>query len=99
MLVAEPYRLWSLNTVCIPEGIDDPKVRKTLLDEYNLEIGGGLGVLKGKIWRVGLMGYSSSEANVLYFLTALEQTLREQGFEVPKGTGTTAARAFYSKNR
>jgi aspartate aminotransferase-like enzyme len=53
--------------------------------------------LKGKIWRVGLMGYSSSEANVLYFLTALEQTLREQGFEVPQGNGPTAAREFYKK--
>ena len=99
MLVAEPYRLWSLNTVRIPEGIDDAKVRKTLLEEFNLEIGGGLGVLKGKIWRVGLMGYSSTESNVLYFLTVLEQTLREQGFEVPKGTGATAAREFYFKNK
>jgi alanine-glyoxylate transaminase/serine-glyoxylate transaminase/serine-pyruvate transaminase len=99
MLVDEPYRLWSLNTVRIPEGVDDAKVRKTLLEEFNLEIGGGLGVLKGKIWRVGLMGYSSTEANVLYFLTVLEQTLREQGFEVPKGTGATAAREFYVKNK
>ena len=97
MLVDEPYRLWSLNTVKIPEGIDDAKVRKTLLEQYNLEIGGGLGVLKGKIWRVGIMGYSSSEANVLFFLTVLEQTLRDQGFEVPKGAGATAAREFYRK--
>jgi len=97
MLVPEPYRLWSLNAVSIPQGIDDPKLRKKLLDEYNLEIGGGLGVLKGKIWRVGLMGYSSSEANVLYFLIALEQALREQGFEVPRGAGATAAKEFFSK--
>ena len=98
MLVANPHRLWSLNTVSIPEGIDDAKVRKTLLEEYNLEIGGGLGVLKGKIWRVGLMGYSSSQTNVLYFLTVLEETLREQGFEVPKGAGACAAREFYAKS-
>ena len=98
MLVDEPHRLWSLNTVRIPDGIDDAKVRKVLLEEYNLEIGGGLGVLKGKIWRVGLMGYSSSEANVLYFLMALEQTLREQGFEVPQGRGPTAAREVYKKS-
>ena len=97
MLVPEPYRLWSLNAVSIPQGTDDPKLRKKLLDEYNLEIGGGLGVLKGKIWRVGLMGYSSSEANVLYFLIALEQALREQGFEVPRGAGATAAKEFFSK--
>ncbi|MCX5911436.1 MAG: alanine--glyoxylate aminotransferase family protein [Deltaproteobacteria bacterium] len=97
MLVAEPFRLWSLNTVMIPEGIDDLKVRKKLLQEYNLEIGGGLGDLKGKIWRVGLMGYSSSETNAIFFLTALEQALREQGFEVPRGAGATAAKDFYSK--
>ncbi len=97
MLVPEPYRLWSLNAMSIPQGIDDAKLRKKLLDEYNLEIGGGLGVLKGKIWRVGLMGYSSSEANVLFFLIALEQALREQGFEVPRGAGATAAKEFFSK--
>jgi alanine-glyoxylate transaminase / serine-glyoxylate transaminase / serine-pyruvate transaminase len=99
MLVEEPYRLWSLNAVSIPEGIDDLKVRKKLLEEYNMEIGGGLGNLKGKIWRVGLMGYSSNETNVLYFLTALEQTLREQGFEVPKGSGATAAKEYLAKIR
>ena len=97
MFVEKPYRLWSLNAVSIPAGIDDLKVRKNLLEEYNLEIGGGLGNLKGKAWRVGLMGYSSSESNVMYFLTALEQTLREQGFEVPRGAGATAAKEFYSR--
>lgn len=97
MLVDEPYRLWSLNAVSIPPGIDDPKLRKKLLEEYNMEIGGGLGTLKGKIWRVGLMGYSSNETNVLYFLTALEQALREQGFEVPKGAGATAAKEVFLK--
>jgi alanine-glyoxylate transaminase / serine-glyoxylate transaminase / serine-pyruvate transaminase len=99
MLVAEPYRLWSLNTVVIPDGIDDVKARKKLLGEYNLEIGGGLGELKGRIWRVGLMGYSSSESNVIFFLTALEQALREQGFEVPRGAGATAAKEYYSHGK
>ena len=97
MLVEKPYRLWSLNTVNIPSGIDDVKVRKKLLEEYNLEIGGGLGNLKGKIWRVGLMGHSSNESNILYFLTALEQSIREQGFEVPGGAGASAAQEVYSK--
>jgi alanine-glyoxylate transaminase / serine-glyoxylate transaminase / serine-pyruvate transaminase len=97
MPVEEPYRLWSLNAVGIPPGIDDGKIRKRLLEEYNLEIGGGLGELKGKIWRVGLMGYGSSEPNVLYFLTALEQTLRAEGFEVPRGAGAGAAKDFYSQ--
>jgi len=96
MFVEKPYRLWSLNTVRIPEGIDDAKVRQRLLDEYNLEIGGGLGLLTGKIWRVGLMGYTSSETSVLYFLTALEQALHEQGFEVARGAGITAAQGVYS---
>ena len=99
MFVEKPYRLWSLNAISIPAGIDDVKGRKKLLEEYNLEIGGGLGNLKGKIWRVGLMGYSSSESNVMYFLTALEQTLREQGFEVPRGAGATAAKEFYSRGK
>jgi alanine-glyoxylate transaminase/serine-glyoxylate transaminase/serine-pyruvate transaminase len=99
MLVPEPYRLWSLNTVVIPEGIDDIKVRIKLLEEYNLEIGGGLGGLKGKVWRVGLMGYSSSESNAIFFLTALEQALREQGFEVPSGAGATAAKESYSQRK
>jgi len=97
MLVEKPYRLWSLNTIRIPPGIDDAKVRQRLLNEYNLEIGGGLGLLAGKIWRVGLMGYTSSETNVLYFLIALEQALREQGFEVARGAGITAAKEVYSR--
>jgi alanine-glyoxylate transaminase/serine-glyoxylate transaminase/serine-pyruvate transaminase len=99
MFVDPPHRLWSLNTIAIPEGIDDGKVRKSLLEEYGLEIGGGLGPLKGKIWRVGLMGYNSDEKNVLFFLTTLEQALRAQGFEVPRGVGSSAARDFYAKNK
>ena len=99
MFVAPPHRLWSLNTISIPEGIDDARVRKSLLGEYSLEIGGGLGPLKGKIWRVGLMGYNSDERNVLFFLTILEQTLRAQGFEVPRGVGASAAGEFYAKNK
>jgi len=99
MFVERQHRLWSLNTIAIPEGIDDVKVRKTLLEEYNLEIGGGLGPLKGKIWRVGLMGYNSNERNVLFFLTVLEQALLAQGFEVPRGVGASAARDFYARNK
>lgn len=99
MFVEKPHRLWSLNTIRIPEGIEDLKVRQKLLKDYNLEIGGGLGALKGKIWRVGLMGYSSNETNVVYFLTALEQILREEGFEVPRGAGASAAREFYTKTK
>lgn len=69
------YRLWSLNAVRIPDGADDLAVRKRLLSEYNIEIGGGLGDLKGKIWRVGLMGCSSTPNNVILFLGALRKIL------------------------
>ncbi len=68
--------LWSLNAVEIPSGADDAAVRRRLLEEFNLEIGGGLGPLKGRVWRVGLMGHSSTKNNVLLFLGALEYVLK-----------------------
>ena len=74
-LVAEPYRLPQLNTIKIPAGVDDAKTRSRLLNEYNLEIGAGLGDLAGKVWRIGLMGYGSSEANVNKCLAALGEVL------------------------
>lgn len=74
-LVAEPYRLPQLNTIKIPAGVDDAKTRSRLLNEYNLEIGAGLGDLTGKVWRIGLMGYGSSEANVNKCLAALGEVL------------------------
>jgi alanine-glyoxylate transaminase/serine-glyoxylate transaminase/serine-pyruvate transaminase len=73
--VPEEYRLPTLTTVRIPEGVDDLETRKRLLAEYNIEIAGGFGELKGKIWRVGLMGYSSQPANVILFLEALRRIL------------------------
>jgi alanine-glyoxylate transaminase/serine-glyoxylate transaminase/serine-pyruvate transaminase len=75
MLVAPEQRLWTLNAVRIPEGVDDAAVRGRLLREHNIEIGGGFGALKGKIWRVGLMGASSTENNVLLLLSALRRVL------------------------
>jgi len=69
------FRLWSLNAVRIPDGADDLAVRKRLLSEYNIEIGGGLGDLRGKIWRVGLMGCSSTPNNVILVLGALREIL------------------------
>jgi len=71
--------------------MDDHKVRKQLLDEFNIEIAGGLGPVKGKIWRVGLMGYSSQRNNVLLFLGAFEKVLLDQGHRVPSGAGVGAA--------
>ena len=80
MHVAEGHRLWTLNTPRVPEGIDDVKVRKRLLDEHGIEIQGGFGPLAGKVFRVGLMGASSTEANVRLLLEALEETLRAEGY-------------------
>lgn len=69
------YRLPTLTTVLIPEGVSDTQIRSKLLSDYNIEIGGGLGELKGKAWRIGLMGYSSRSENVLLLLAALERLL------------------------
>ena len=96
MHVEAEYRLWPLNTVRIPEGVDDAKVRSQLLNEFRLEIGGGLGDLKGKVWRVGLMGESSQSRNVLQFLMALETCLRSQGLQCTAGAGVGAAAEYFS---
>jgi len=69
------YRLPTLTTVRVPAGVDEAAVRKTLLEQYNVEIGGGLGALKGRVWRVGLMGYSSKRENVALLLAALREIL------------------------
>jgi len=74
-VVDEPYRLPQLNSVTIPEGVDEAVVRTRLLNEYSLEIGAGLGPLAGKIWRIGLMGYASNPKNVLLCLGALDHRL------------------------
>lgn len=75
-LHVEPqYRLPTLTTVRVPAGVDEMAVRKTLLERYNVEIGGGLGALKGQVWRVGLMGYSSQQKNVTLLLAALREIL------------------------
>ena len=75
--VPEAERLPQLNAVRIPEGVDDASVRAQLLNDYNLEIGAGLGDSAGKLWRIGLMGYSANAGNVLYCLSALKKVLRQ----------------------
>lgn len=84
-------RLPTVTAVTVPEGLDDLKVRNQLLDEFNIEIAGGLGPTKGKIWRVGLMGYVSQKQNVLLFLAAFEKVLLEMGYRAPAGAGVAAA--------
>lgn len=74
-VVAEPYRLPQLNSVYIPQGVDDAAVRKQLLEQYNLEIGAGLGDLAGKAWRIGLMGYGARRENIALCLKALADVL------------------------
>ena len=80
-----------LTSVRIPEGTDDLKIRQGLLNEFGIEIGGGLGPLKGQIWRIGLMGHSSTEGNVLLVLHALEKLLVREGCQIELGAGVTAA--------
>ena len=85
------YRLSMLTSVRVPPEIDELRVRQRLLNEYSIEIGAGLGPLKGKIWRIGLMGHSSSAENVLLILFTLEKLLAEEGYSVAAGSGVTAA--------
>jgi alanine-glyoxylate transaminase/serine-glyoxylate transaminase/serine-pyruvate transaminase len=94
----EGHQLWTLNSVTIPEGVDDAGVRKALLGEFNIEIGGGLGPLRGKTWRIGLMGESSTEANVLLLLSALERLLPRFGHSVAPGTGVAAAAKVFAED-
>jgi alanine-glyoxylate transaminase/serine-glyoxylate transaminase/serine-pyruvate transaminase len=93
LLPPDGERLWTLNTVRVPAGVDEAAVRKTLLGTYNIEVGAGLGPLAGKIWRVGLMGASSTPQTLLQFLAALEGALAMQGHRVPEGAGVAAAGA------
>lgn len=94
----EGHRLWQLNSVEIPDGVDDAGVRRALLEELGIEIGGGLGPLKGKTWRVGLMGESSTEANVLLLLSALERVLPRFGARVEAGAAVAAAARVYAES-
>jgi alanine-glyoxylate transaminase/serine-glyoxylate transaminase/serine-pyruvate transaminase len=92
---AEGHQLPMLNAVRIPAGIDDVATRKMLLSEFGIEIGGGLGEFKGKVWRIGLMGVTSKSANVLLFLAAVEHCLEAQGSSATLGAGVAAANAAY----
>ncbi len=90
-IVPESERLPQLNAVSIPEGIDDATVRRRLLDEFNLEIGAGLGALAGKVWRIGLMGHSSRAENILLCIAALETVLGDMGAPIQTGVALAAA--------
>lgn len=94
-MVAEEDRLPQLNSIVIPEGVDEAKVRAQLLQRYNLEIGPGLGPMAGKIWRVGLMGYASHQQNVLTCLGALDAVLTDMGADIFWGKAVSAAMAAF----
>ena len=91
-------RLWTLNAVRVPKGIDEASVRRMLLQVFNIEIGAGLGPLAGRIWRVGLMGASSTPQTVLLFISALEAALVAHGYRVPPGAGTAAASSVLTES-
>jgi alanine-glyoxylate transaminase/serine-glyoxylate transaminase/serine-pyruvate transaminase len=93
---AEGHQLPQLNAVEIPAGVNDLAVRKQLLDEFGIEIGGGLGDFKGKVWRIGIMGYNARADVVLVLLAALEKCLLSQGRKVAPGAGVAAANRVYA---
>jgi alanine-glyoxylate transaminase/serine-glyoxylate transaminase/serine-pyruvate transaminase len=95
-VVDATHRLPQLNCVSFPAGVDDAAVRKQLLNDFQLEIGAGLGPLAGKVWRIGLMGYASNQKNVLLCLSALEAVLSQQGVPVDAGEAVAAAQAVYA---
>lgn len=97
-VVDERYRLPQLNSVYVPEGIDEKEVRRRLLDDYSLEIGAGLGDFAGKVWRFGLMGYASRIENVIFCLNALETVFSDMGMKVERGSAEAAAHQFYAAN-
>ena len=92
-IVDEEYRLPQLNSVTIPDGVDEAAVRSTLLNEFNLEIGAGLGALAGKVWRIGLMGHSSRSENILLCLGALDVVLTDMGAKINSGAALPAAQS------
>jgi alanine-glyoxylate transaminase/serine-glyoxylate transaminase/serine-pyruvate transaminase len=98
LLVQNPGdRLATVTAVNVPEGVDDVKTRRGLLNEFGIEIAGGFGALKGKMWRVGLMGFASQRTNVLLFLASLEKVLLDQSFRTAPGAGVGAAVRSYTQ--
>jgi alanine-glyoxylate transaminase/serine-glyoxylate transaminase/serine-pyruvate transaminase len=95
-LVREQHQIPQMNAVICPEGVNEAEVRKTLLNEFGLEIGAGLGPLAGKIWRFGLMGYSCRPDNVMLCLSALGSVLEDMGYAVHVGDAEAAAHAAYA---
>jgi alanine-glyoxylate transaminase/serine-glyoxylate transaminase/serine-pyruvate transaminase len=99
MFVPNPdHRACTVNTICVPEGVDDGRLRKRLLERFDIEIAGGLGELRGKIWRVGLMGLTANAAPVLLLLAAFESVLAETDFHFSRGAGVAAAEEVFESS-
>jgi alanine-glyoxylate transaminase/serine-glyoxylate transaminase/serine-pyruvate transaminase len=97
LVVPSTERLPQLNAVAIPDGVDDQDVRRRLLEEFGIELGAGLGIFQGKVWRIGLMGHSATMTNVLTLLSALQTVLTEGGHRVIPGAGLAAATEAYGR--
>ena len=95
-VVEAGYRLPQLNSVTVPPGVDESRVRASLLEDYDLEIGAGLGSLAGKVWRIGLMGAACNRRNVLFCLGALDAVLRSQGAAIRSSVAVDAAMSHYA---
>ena len=91
----EGYRLPPLTTVKVPEGVEEMKLRRGILENHNIEVGGGIGQMQGQVLRIGLMGYGSTEPNVFALLFAIEQELLAQNYKLEKGAGVSAAVRSY----
>jgi (S)-ureidoglycine-glyoxylate aminotransferase len=94
---APGHRLPFITPVVVPEGVDELRVRRRLVEDFGIEIGAAFGPLQGKIWRIGTMGYSARRQNILLCLVALEAVLRGEGFRMPAGAGVDAALAYYAQ--
>ncbi len=97
MFAQEGDRTPTLNTVSIGEGIDDGEVRKALLNDFNIEIGGGLGPVAGKAWRIGMMGHGARQENVVYLMSALEVIFNRMGYTKEVGEASAAATRVYAE--
>jgi len=97
ILTKPGYELSVLTAVSLPEGVDETAIRNGLLNEYNIEVGGGFGALKGRLIRIGLMGYNSNRKNVDTILSAIEHLLPQSGMTPPTGAALAAADAVYKK--
>jgi (S)-ureidoglycine-glyoxylate aminotransferase len=92
------HKMPNVTGVHIPQGVDGDKVRRALLEHFNIEIGTSFGPLHGRIWRIGTMGYNAREDAVLMTLAALEATVAQQGFQLSRGAAVDAALAAYRES-